>query len=253
MSRTDKTMPWSVHCTADPAWLREYHDHTDPSAGPCDLPPRPVKVERWRETYAARRRGEATTRCRWEPSREFWITVGMCGCPRCTDQEARRVDRRRDRHQAHQQARVERVMARSARCLSDLDDLEDLDAEPGGQARGEVRRRFEDLYDLDTDYRSHAAVARMLDLQSGALVVAVDLIGGDVPEPHDLLSDCNGECCGGPLVFPESVKVTVMHPDGRRERLTFTEPWAAFAERVTAANSGGDHARLLARFPSVER
>lgn len=45
--------------------------------------------------------GYSRDRCYWSETAQVWYREGnACGCPTCTDQYARRQERRRDRHRA---------------------------------------------------------------------------------------------------------------------------------------------------------
>jgi hypothetical protein len=100
MSRTWPHRPYRARFT--PAHRPvEIHDHR---GGACDLP----SLELWRQLLGQERRGwlvHERYRCGWQlPQGELKT---LCGCPVCTDQEGRRLLRRRSRRDAASQIRSE--------------------------------------------------------------------------------------------------------------------------------------------------
>jgi hypothetical protein len=85
MSRTHKTAPLSVKLRNGTARRMEIHDHSD---GPCELPPEPPSGSSG---------VDHSTRCFWDFHYEGRNV--FCGCAMCTDQDARRQERRRQRHE----------------------------------------------------------------------------------------------------------------------------------------------------------
>lgn len=179
MSKTDKTRPWRVRVMDKKRWLTEVHDHTD---GLCDLPPRPALVcDFWRNGRE--------TRCRWDASRDFWVTPSnYCGCPMCNDQEGRRLNVKRSRAAGRREAdeAFKDVAAYGTR-----DPLDDFDSEWGW-----ARRFAEEFGGFESEAAELQRFAEELELPETSYVIDT-VINADY----------------------EIEALVVLHNDGRRQTL----------------------------------
>ena len=96
MSRTDQHRPWWTRLS-DKGLAVEEHDHT---RSPCDLP----TLKEWVHLLSTAPDSLKQRNCSWTMSNSAWATNPSCGCKMCTQQDYRKIQRRKSRRANHNQA-----------------------------------------------------------------------------------------------------------------------------------------------------
>lgn len=92
MSKSDKTKPWNVRAIEHGPIAIHRHEY-----GACDLPELSPRTFGWRRPEKQH--------CYWEERISFYYSRnGNCDCISCSDRLGRRIQRRKDRHNAVKKA-----------------------------------------------------------------------------------------------------------------------------------------------------